>query len=235
VRKAVKPDNPHFAQARALLLENTHNKMGGKVLSVEYLQRAGALCKELGLALHMDGARLWNAVVALGCTPAELARPVDTVTVCLSKGLGAPAGSVLAGPADFICKARRLRKALGGGMRQAGVLAAAGLFAIDHNIARLREDHDNAQRLAKGLTGLGLTVVPVETNMVFWDVDAAPQFVASLQQAGVRVLCTDGKRRCRAVANLHVTVADVDRVVEAVADVLAGGAHGPAPKRLRTG
>lgn len=234
VRKAVKPEDQHFAQAKLLILENTHNKMGGKVLSTEYLDKASALCKELGLQLHIDGARLWNAVVALDCKPADLVRMADTVTVCLSKGLGAPVGSVLAGPADFIKRARRLRKALGGGMRQAGVLAAAGLFAVDHNVTRLKEDHVNAQRLAKGLTELGLHVVPADTNMVFWDVDNAPQLVATLQAAGVRVLCTDGKRRCRAVANLHVTPADIDRVVAAVADALASGAHGTAAKRPRT-
>eukprot|EP00930_Biecheleria_cincta_P068837 TRINITY_DN56664_c0_g1_i1.p1 TRINITY_DN56664_c0_g1~~TRINITY_DN56664_c0_g1_i1.p1 ORF type:complete len:446 (-),score=92.11 TRINITY_DN56664_c0_g1_i1:24-1361(-) len=234
VRKAIKPDDPHFAEAKLLILENTHNRMGGKVLSVDYMNKASALCKELGLKLHIDGARLWHAATALDCKPVDLVRMADTVTVCLSKGLGAPVGSVLAGPADFIRSARRLRKALGGGMRQAGVLAAAGLFAIDYNITRLKEDHINAQRLAKGLIDLGLHVVPADTNMVFWEVDNAPQLAASLQKAGVRVLCTDGNRRCRAVANLHVTATDIDRVIAAVADALASGAHGPAPKRSRT-
>lgn len=234
VRKVIKPDDPHFAQAKLLVLENTHNKMGGKVLSIDYLNKASALCKELNLKFHIDGARLWNAVVALGCKPADLVSMADTVTVCLSKGLGAPVGSVLAGPAEFIRSARRMRKALGGGMRQSGILAAAGLFAIENNITRLKEDHSNAQRLAKGLTDLGLSVVQPDTNMVFWEVENAPQLVASLQKAGVRVLCIDGKRKCRAVANLHVSETDIDRVVAAVADALASGAHGPAPKRSRT-
>lgn len=234
VRKTIKPDDPHFAQAKLLIIENTQNKMGGKVLPVEYIEKASALCKELGLAFHIDGARLWNAAVALGCKPADLVRAADTVTVCLSKGLGAPVGSVLAGPKDFIKKAHRMRKALGGGMRQAGILAAAGLYAVENNLARLKEDHENAQRLAKGLTDLGLPVVPADSNMCFFDVDNAPHMVATLKEAGVRVLCTDGKRRIRAVANLHITAASIDRVIAAVSDALHTGAHGPAPKRPRT-
>lgn len=234
VRKVVRPDDAHFAAAKLLVLENTHNKMGGKVLSVAYMRQAGVLCKELGLSLHVDGARLWNAIVALDVEPATLVEPADTVNVCLSKGLGAPVGSVLVGTADFIRRARRLRKALGGGMRQAGVLAAAGLYAIEHNLARLRDDHRNARRLAEGLAALGLHVVPAETNMVFWEVDGAPELVGCLQQAGVRVLCTDGKRRCRAVANLHVGTADIDCVVAAVRDALANRVHGQAQKKQRT-
>merc|ERR1719281_295736 len=118
-------------------------------------------------------------------------------------------------------------------MRQAGIIAAAGLYAVDNNVERLKEDHANAQRLAQGLADLGLHVVPADTNMVFWDVDNAPQLVATLQKVGVRVLCTDGKRRCRAVANLHVSSADIDRVIAAVETALTSGGHGPAPKRLR--
>lgn len=231
VRLAVKPDSLLHAQARLLILENTQNKLGGKVLPVSYIAKAVALCKELRIALHIDGARLWNAAVALGCKPADLVAGAASVTVCLSKGLGAPVGSVLAGSEAFIQKARRLRKALGGGMRQSGVLAAAGLYAIDHNVARLREDHEHARRLAAGLAGMGLRVDPPETNMVFWDMDGAPAAVASLQAAGVRVLCTDGRRRCRAVVHLHVTAEGVDRVVAAIRSALDDGA---AAKRLRS-
>jgi len=233
VRKVVKPDNEHFAAAK-LLLENTHNKMGGMVLPLEYLSRASAVCKELGLALHIDGARLWNAAIALDVAPSALVQHADSATVCLSKGLGAPVGSVLVGSAEFIRRARRLRKALGGGMRQAGVLAAAGLYAVDHNFKRLAEDHANAKRLAHGLEELGLHVVPAPTNMVFWEVDNAVQLVHTLEDAGVRVLCTDGKRRIRAVANLHVTSQDIDRAIAAVASALASGLHGPPPKKQRS-
>jgi len=234
VRKAIKPDDPHFAKARLLILENTQNKMGGKVLHADYIAKASALCKDVGMLLHIDGARLWNAAVKLGCSPRELVKDADTATVCLSKGLGAPVGSVLTGPAEFIRRARRLRKALGGGMRQAGVLAAAGLYAVQHNVQRLKEDHDNAHRLAEGLAALGLHVVTPETNIVFFDADNAPQLVAKVREAGARVLCTDGKRRCRAVANLHVTKADIERALAAFATALNGSAGEQPAKRPRT-
>eukprot|EP00445_Apocalathium_hangoei_P091173 CAMPEP_0204229278 /NCGR_PEP_ID=MMETSP0361-20130328/87087_1 /ASSEMBLY_ACC=CAM_ASM_000343 /TAXON_ID=268821 /ORGANISM="Scrippsiella Hangoei, Strain SHTV-5" /LENGTH=395 /DNA_ID=CAMNT_0051197679 /DNA_START=50 /DNA_END=1235 /DNA_ORIENTATION=+ len=232
IRKVIKPDDPHFAAAKLLVLENTQNKMGGKVLTPDYMKKAGALCKELGLALHIDGARLWNAVVALDIAPADLCREADTVNVCLSKGLGAPIGSVLVGPADFIKRARRLRKALGGGMRQVGILAAAGLYALDNNLKRLKDDHDNAKRLAKGFLHLGLDVTPVDTNMVFWHMDDAPKIVATLGASGIRVLCIDRKTRCRAVPNMHTSSADIDKVVEAVAAALKSEV--PPQKRARS-
>jgi len=184
------------------------------------MEKAGAFCKQRGLLLHVDGARLWNAAAALRLAPAELLRPADSVTVCLSKGLGAPVGSVLAGSELFIRKARRLRKALGGSLRQVGVLAAAGLDALDKNLGRLEEDHLNAARLAKGLKDLGLEVLPAPTNMVFFDVDEAPHLVADLAGAGVRILCTDGRKRCRAVANLHISADDIDFAVAKVSEFL---------------
>lgn len=171
VAKYIRPDNDHFSSAKLLALENTQNKLGGLVLPVGYMEKAGEFCKAHGLRLHVDGARLWNAAVALGLPPAELVRPADSVNVCLSKGLGAPVGSVLVGTAEFIQKARRLRKAVGGGLRQVGILAAAGLYALEHNLARLKEDHENASRLAQGLKDLGLNVLPAPTNLVFFDVD----------------------------------------------------------------
>ena len=155
----VKLDDYHFARTRLLCLENS---IDGKVLTLEQMARSAALAADRGLAHHLDGARLWNAAVALGVDPAAVAAPFDSVSMCLSKGLGAPVGSVLAGPAPFVAEARKWRKMLGGGMRQAGVVAAAGLYALDHHVERLAADHDNAARLARGLgpdTGCGDRVV----------------------------------------------------------------------------
>lgn len=231
VRGAIKKGDPHHAVAKLLCLENTHNRMGGKVVSLEYMARAGALCKELGLALHLDGARLWNAVAALGATPAEVVHECDSVSVCLSKALGAPVGSVLVGKADFVKRARHLRKALGGGMRQVGVLAAAGLYALEHHVQRLPEDHKNARRLADGLSALGLKVTPPDTNMVFWEVESSAQLGAALTKAGFQILLVDSKR-CRAVPNLHTTGEDIDKLIAAVAEALGkkGGSEPPQKK-----
>ena len=170
---AIKPDDSHFARSRLLCLENT---IGGKVLPLDYLARATALARERGLATHLDGARLFNAAVALGGDPYANARSIaahfDSVSVCFSKGLGAPVGSALVGSRAFIQQAHRWRKMLGGGMRQAGVLAAAALHALDHHVERMAVDHALAQRLAEGLQQIrGVTVEPVQTNMVFVGVD----------------------------------------------------------------
>jgi threonine aldolase len=168
--KAVKPDDPHFARTRLLALENTWH---GRVLPQEYVIAAADWARTRGLAVHLDGARLFNAAVASGKSPREVAAPFDSVSVCLSKGLGAPVGSVLLGSAALIGEAKRWRKMLGGGMRQSGVLAAAGLHALDHHVARLADDHARAERLADGLRGIeGITVVAQHTNMVFIDVAA---------------------------------------------------------------
>ena len=220
VAKYIKPLDAHFAQARVLALENTSNKLGGLVLPLEYMEKAGLFCQKHGLKLHVDGARLWNAAVYLQKEVKELVRWADSVNVCFSKGLGAPAGSVLAGSKDFIMKARRLRKAVGGGMRQVGLLAAAGLYALDFHMDRLREDHANATRLAEGLRDLELHVLPQHTNIVFFDVEDAPRVVAELLRRGVRVLCTDGRRRCRAVTNLQVHAEDVEHVLKELRAVL---------------
>ncbi len=169
VRRKVKPDDPHFANTRLLALENTHD---GKVIPLDYLKRARELVDELGLRLHLDGARLWNAAAALNIPEATIAEPFDTISVCLSKGLGAPVGSVLVGDADTIGRARRWRKMLGGAMRQVGVLAAAGIVALDENRAGLVDDHAMAVRLAETLDTIpGIEVLAVHTNMVFADLD----------------------------------------------------------------
>ena len=209
----IKPDDAHFAVTRLLALENT---WGGQVLPLSYIEQATALARRRGLATHLDGARLFNAAVASG-TPAQvIAQHFDSVSVCFSKGLGAPAGSALVGSKAFIGRAHRVRKMLGGGMRQAGVLAAAALHALDHHIDRLAEDHANARRLAEGLQGLpGVTVTPPQSNILF--VDLAPEkaegVVGRLREAGV--LCT-GLYRLRFVTHLDVTTADIDRAIAVI-------------------
>jgi len=209
----IKPDDAHFAHTRLLALENT---WGGQVLPVDYVDAATQLARRHGLATHLDGARLFNAAVVEAARTGgtalaaarRLAAPFDTVSVCFSKGLGAPAGSALVGPSDVIARARRIRKMLGGGMRQAGVLAAAALHALDHHVDRLAEDHARARLLADGLQGLsGVSVQPAVSNMVF--VDLAPERAAGaverLRAAGV--LCT-GLYRLRLVTHLDVSAAD---------------------------
>lgn len=220
VAKVIKPNDPHFAVAKVLALENTSNKLGGLVLPLEYMEKAGDFCERHGLKMHVDGARLWNAAVALKVPIAQLARRADSVKVCLSKGLGAPVGSILVGSKEYILKARRLRKAVGGGLRQVGVLAAAGLYALENHFERLQEDHENAARLASGLQSLGLDVLPAHTNIVFFDMEEAPVIVAKLASRGVRILCTDGEKRCRAVANLHTQAPDIDYFLAELAEIL---------------
>ena len=210
IEAAIKPDDAHFARTRLLALENT---WGGQVLPLAYIQAATALARRKGLATHLDGARVFNAAVASGTPVGEIARHFDSVSVCFSKGLGAPAGSALVGPRDFIARAHRIRKMLGGGMRQAGVLAAAALHALDHHIDRLAEDHSNARALAAGLQGLpGVWVQPPQTNMVFVDLapDKASGAVDRLRAAGV--LCT-GSQRLRLVTHLDVSATDIQRAV----------------------
>ena len=212
----IKPDDAHFARTRLLTLENT---IGGKVLPLAYLAQASALAQQHGLARHLDGARLFNAAVAAGGDPYQAARQItghfDSVSVCFSKGLGAPVGSVLCGSADFILRAHRWRKMLGGGMRQAGVLAAAAHHALDHQVARLADDHQLAAHLAAGLQGLdGVTVEPPQTNIVFVDVapDKAKGLLAHLKSRGV--LAT-GLYRLRFVTHLDVDLQGVDRAIAA--------------------
>ncbi|MDA1045673.1 MAG: low-specificity L-threonine aldolase [Verrucomicrobia bacterium] len=165
LKKLIKPDDYHYARTRLLCMENT---TWGKVLPLEYLAEAKTFADEHGLALHLDGARIFNAAVDQGVSAAEVAALFDSVSVCLSKGLGCPVGSVLAGPSDFVKEARRWRKMLGGGMRQSGILAAAGIHALQHHVDRLAEDHANARILADGLAAIdGIEISSVQTNMVF--------------------------------------------------------------------
>ena len=208
VAAAIKPDDFHFARTRLLALENT---MQGNVLPVEYLAAASRLTREHGLALHLDGARLYNAAIKLGVDAADITRHFDSVSVCLSKGLGAPVGSVLCGSGELIGKARRLRKMVGGGMRQAGQLAAAGLYALDHQVERLAHDHDNAQRLAEGLRAAGYEVEPVQTNMVYADLgDRAEALKAFAATRGIKLSAAP---RLRMVTHLDVSRGQIEQVV----------------------
>ncbi|WP_372868635.1 GntG family PLP-dependent aldolase, partial [Pseudomonas sp.] len=195
-----------------LALENT---MQGKVLPLTYLAAARELTRRRGLALHLDGARLYNAAVRQGVPARDITRHFDSVSVCLSKGLGAPVGSVLCGSDELIGKARRWRKVVGGGMRQSGVLAAAGLYALEHQVARLAEDHANAERLADGLRGLGYAVEPVQTNMVYAQVgEQAGALQAFCAERGIKLTAAS---RLRMVTHLDVSAEDIERVLEAFA------------------
>ncbi|GAB4566675.1 MAG: low-specificity L-threonine aldolase [Rhizobacter sp.] len=213
IAAAIKPDDAHFARSCLLCLENT---LGGKALSLAYMAEATTLARQRGLATHLDGARLFNAATALGVPAREIVQHFDTVSVCFSKGLGAPVGSALCGSKALIKSAHRWRKMLGGGMRQAGVLAAGALHALDHHVARLADDHALAKRLAQGLQGIhGLTVEPPETNMVF--VDVAPErsaaLLAHLKSRGV---LSTGLYRLRFVTHLDVDAAGIDHAIAAV-------------------
>ncbi len=223
IEAAIKPDDPHFARTRLLALENT---WGGHVLPQVWVEQATALARGRGLATHLDGARLFNAAVAVGAddpyaAARRLAAPFDSVSVCLSKGLGAPAGSALCGSEELIARARRVRKMLGGGLRQVGMLAAAALHALDHHVRRLADDHANARRLAQGLQGLpGVSVEMPHTNIVFVDVEPGRATgVAERARAG-GVLCT-GLYRLRLVTHLDVSSADVDHAVGVLRRCLA--------------
>jgi len=216
VRAVVKPDDPHFARSRLLCVENTKD---GSVIGLDELRAGAETAAELGLAYHLDGARMWNAAVDLGVPPAIVAEPFETVSVCLSKGLGAPVGSVLVGPADRILEARKWRKMLGGAMRQAGIIAAAGLHAIEHHIDRLADDHANAARLAEGLGNLPGVEVRQSTNMVFASFDADGS-VLEEKFAADGIATSFNGNQTRMVLHLDVSAEDVENVVTAAANHL---------------
>ncbi len=213
----VHPDNPHLTRTRMVALENTHNRGGGTIYPYEEVERICAWAADEGLIRHLDGARLFNAVVATGISAADWSRHFDSVSVCMSKGLGCPIGSVLVGPRDFIRESNRHRKVLGGGMRQAGILAAAMNYALDHHIDRLAEDHDKAQRLATtvaALEGVELDPPLVESNIVFFTLDGslgtAAEMTARLRAAGVGMMAL-GRQTLRAVTHLDVSADQVER------------------------
>jgi threonine aldolase len=234
IRAALRPNDVHAPISRLIILENTHNRCGGTVLSAAYMHEVGELARELGLNLHIDGARIFNAAAALGIPAAELVKDADTVTFCLSKGLCAPVGSVLCGSRTFIDKARRMRKQLGGGMRQAGILAAAGVVALEKMTGRLIEDHQRAQKLAKGLSSVpGLLVdTPLPaTNMVFVHLAdevtlETRQAVEKLSALGVKIGVV-GSRRFRMVTHYWVNDAGIEQALQAFESVLNAETAGP--------
>jgi threonine aldolase len=218
VDEVVKPDDPHFARTRLVCVENTHD---GKVQTIERMNQVTSVARRRGLATHLDGARMWNAIVELDADPVAFTAPFDTVSMCLSKGLGAPAGSVLSGPAELIGEARRWRKMLGGAMRQSGLLAAAGLHALDHNVERLAHDHTHAAQLAEGLAGIdGLEVVGQHTNMVFVELPTAGHpLELRLRDRGVEARVAHSPARL--VTHLDIGAEEVEAAVRAFADALA--------------
>ena len=225
IEHCIRADDIHFATMKLVCLETTQNKQGGLVLSREYIADVGKLCTEHGLALHIDGARICNAAAALGVSVSELCVPADSVSVCLSKGLGAPVGSVLVGPHDFIRKARRLRKALGGGMRQAGLLAAAGLVALRDILPKLGEDHTKMSALAAALAqvpGIGLRDGMPPTNICFFTLDPAIEFARlqrGLRARGIAINGTDGLFRL--VMHHQVAEASIPAIAAAFAELVA--------------
>ena len=227
IEDAIRWDDPHEPITRLIALENTHNRCGGTYQSVEYTRQVAEFAHARGLKVHLDGARVFNAATALGVPVGELTAPVDSVTFCLSKGLSAPVGSVLCGSRDFINKAHRARKLLGGGMRQAGVLAAAGILALQKMVPRLGEDHDRARALAKGLSenyGLVLDAGTPATNMIFMNLHksvdmSAAEVAAKLKQHGV-LSGIAGERRFRLVTHYWIDDAAVEKTVAAFAAVL---------------
>jgi len=234
IRQAVRnPDDPHQPPTRLICLENTHNRCGGIAWPPEHGDAVAAFARERGLVVHLDGARLFNAAIALGVSPEKLARSGDSVMVCLSKGLGAPIGSVLCGDRTFILRARRMRKMVGGGMRQVGVLGAAGLYALDHHVDRLAEDHENAAVLARGIAEIpgldcrqGVSSSTMWTNLVYFDVNGADAGDPSLDAASLAERLRDrgvlaiplgtSGRRIRMVTHLDVSASDIEVALDAL-------------------
>jgi len=226
IEAAVRPDNVHFPRTGLICLENTHNRCGGAALPQTYMEEVADLAARHDIPVHLDGARIFNAAVALGANVADLTARVDSLTFCLSKGLSAPIGSVVCGSKKFVAEARRIRKVVGGGMRQAGIIAAAGIVALETMVQRLAEDHSNAAHLAQGIAGLkGLTVDAdrVQTNIVYFDVTTekftAETLVASLDAQGVQMLAL-GPNRIRAVTHYGIGREDIDQTLAVMAEAV---------------
>jgi threonine aldolase len=217
----IRPDDQHCVRTRLVCLENTHNRGGGRIYPIEKIEAISQWARKHGLAMHLDGARLWNAVVATGIPIREWARHFDTVSVCFSKGLGAPIGSAIVGPRDLIRQGRRVRKLFGGGMRQVGVIAAAALYAVENHVERMAEDHRNAQILAQAIAdtpGLRLMPAEVDTNLIWFHVGpelgTVKDFVGRLRQQGI--LVHPSGTRARACTHLDVTRSQVERAADAI-------------------
>jgi threonine aldolase len=228
VRNAVRPRESHYAQSALVVIENTHNRGGGSVWPLEQVKAVHDAARELELKLHLDGARLLNACVAAGHKPTDYTKYFDTVSICFSKGLGAPVGSAVAGSKEMIRRVHRFRKMFGGGMRQVGIIAAGALFALEHNVERLAEDHENARRLAEALAempAVKLDPKTVETNIIFFDIDPslgpAKGVCDRLRQEGVLLIAL-GQHRARAVTHLDVSRADIDQAIPIIRRVFQG-------------
>jgi len=239
IEAAIRGDDVHFPRTRLICLENTHNRCNGSALTPQYTAAIAALAKKRGLSVHLDGARIFNAAVALGVDVKELTRSVDSLSFCLSKSLSAPIGSVVCGSKKFITQARRIRKVLGGGMRQSGIIAAAGIIALEQMVDRISEDHKNARRLAEGITrikGLSLDLAccrvlrreaqrqaKTQTNIVYFELTSerltAENLVTGLTKKGIRLLSV-GPRRLRAVTHYGITAEDIDLTVAALAELM---------------
>ncbi len=230
VTEAVRPDASHYPHSALLIVENTHNRGGGAVWPIDQIRRVTAAGRDAGLRLHLDGARIWNACAATGIAPSEYAKHFDTVSCCFSKGLGAPAGSAVAGSRETIARVHRFRKMFGGTMRQSGILAAGALHALEHHRERLVEDHANAKRLAEGIAQIpGLSIaMPVVTNMVFFDIarslGTGAQFCDALKAAGVLAM-PNLPQRVRLVCHLDVDAVKIDRAISAIAAAARTGAR----------
>jgi len=221
----VRPEDAHFGNSRLVVLENTHNRGGGSIWPLEQLKEVCEAAHQLGLRTHLDGARIWNASVASGIELATWAESFDTVSACFSKGLGCPAGSIVVGDKDTIHAVRRFRKMFGGGMRQSGILAGAAIYALDHHLDRLADDHTNAKILAKGLQnidGVSCSVKNTETNLVFFDLDSChgdgESFCRKLWENGVRAESLDAQR-IRFVTHLGNTPTDIDHAIQTTANI----------------
>jgi len=230
IEAAIRPDDPHFPRSRLIMLENTHNRCRGAAIPPAFFAAVRQIAERRELQTHLDGARIFNAAVALGVDPREITQHVDSVSFCLSKGLSAPVGSLLCGDVDFITRARRVRKMLGGGMRQAGIIAAAGIVALETMVERLAEDHARARRLAEGIAeipGYAIDLARVQTNLVFFDVaDAAPlnagQVAERLREHGVLVGVVSAQS-FRAVTHCWVDDAGIQAALCALAEVMKDG------------
>lgn len=227
IEEAIRPDDHHFPPTRLICLENTHNRGGGSIYPVEKMKEIFQLTRSKGLLVHLDGARLWNASVATGINPHEYAQWADSVSVCLSKGLGTPIGSLVAGSRKFIDRVHRFRKMFGGGMRQVGIIAAAGIYALDHHIDRLREDHENAKRLAFGLKEIkGVSIHPeqVETNIIIFDITGTGKTAFQVKDEVKKekvLIHALGKTQIRLVTHLDVSRENMDVALKAFEKVLS--------------
>ena len=226
IKFAIRDDNIHFPRTRLIILENTHNGCSGYPLDADYMKAVKEIAHQHNLKIHVDGARIFNAAVALNMEPKDLVADADSISFCLSKGLAAPVGSVICGTQDFIAKARRARKVVGGGMRQAGVLAAAGIVALNEMVNRLAEDHANAKKLAAGLSEIpGLSIDPdqIHTNIIYFGVEredlTSAEFTQQVDAAGVRMLPM-GPQKVRAVTHYHITPEDIDQALKVISKIM---------------